>query len=98
MERTPDETARPPADALLHDQRRARRPRTDQRLSRSRTDRLLGGVCGGIARFVGVSSTGVRLVYAFTIVVSLGATAALYLLLWLIIPNAAAREAVTGGA
>lgn len=79
-------------DALPHDQRRARRPLTDRRLRRSRTDRLLGGVCGGIADFIGTRSLYVRLVYLLSVLVSLGATAAGYLLLWLIIPPRAAAE------
>lgn len=76
----------PVGDALPHAQRRARRPHTQRRLARSRTDRRLGGVCGGIAAFVGVSSTAVRLLYLLSVLVSLGATAAGYLLLWLLLP------------
>ena len=40
-------------DALPHDERRARRPQTDAKLRRSRHDRVLTGVLGGIAEFVG---------------------------------------------
>ncbi|NLG08485.1 MAG: PspC domain-containing protein [Deinococcales bacterium] len=83
------------SDALRHDQRRARRPQTDRRLARSRTDRKVAGVCGGIAAFVGTSSGTVRLLYALTVPLSIGITAAGYLLLWLLIPADAAgvREA-----
>ncbi len=76
----------PSTHALAHDQRRARRPYTDRRFARSRSDRLLGGVCGGIGAFVGVRSANVRLVYLLSVLLSLGATGVGYLLLWLLIP------------
>ncbi|MFA5595407.1 MAG: PspC domain-containing protein [Trueperaceae bacterium] len=77
---------RPYAHALAHDQRRARKPFTDRRFARSRSDRVLGGVCGGIAAFIGASSTNVRLIYALSVLLSVGTTAVGYLLLWLLIP------------
>lgn len=78
--------ARARPDALLHDERRGRRPATDRALRRSRTHRVLGGVCGGIAEFVGVAPSTVRIVYAFSALPSLGMTAVGYLLLWWLIP------------
>ncbi len=72
--------------ALGHDQRRARKPYTDRKLTRSRDDRLLGGVCGGIAAFVGTSGTTVRLLYVLSVLLSVGTTAVGYLLLWLLLP------------
>lgn len=76
--------ARP--DALLHDERRGRRPATDRALRRSRAHRVLGGVCGGIAEFVDVAPRTVRIVYALSALPSLGMTAVGYLLLWWLIP------------
>ena len=35
----------------------------ENRLVRSRTDRMVGGVCGGLARYLGVDATLVRLVF-----------------------------------
>lgn len=82
-------------DALLHDQRRARRPDSDRPLRRSRDERVLGGVCGGIAEFVGAAPRTVRVVYALSALPSLGFTAVGYLLLWLLIP-AARSDPATG--
>jgi len=73
-------------DALVHDERRGRRPTTDRALRRSRSQRVLAGVCGGIAEFVGVSPSTVRVVYALSAIPSLGMTAVGYLLLWWLIP------------
>ncbi|WP_342601039.1 PspC domain-containing protein [Psychrobacillus sp. FSL H8-0483] len=37
-----------------------------QKLKKSSKDRLLRGVCGGIAEFFGISTTIVRLIFFFT--------------------------------
>lgn len=39
-----------------------------KRLYRSRTDRVLAGVCGGLARYMNVDSSIVRLVWAAVVV------------------------------
>ncbi len=53
-------------------------------LSRSRTDKFVGGVCGGIANFFGVDSSLVRIV---TVLEMLFAQLWwLYLVLWLVLP------------
>lgn len=55
-------------------------------LRRSRTDRWLGGVCGGLARVSGVDSWVWRLVFAlFTITFGFGLL--VYLLLWIFVPE-----------
>jgi phage shock protein C len=55
-------------------------------LRRSRTDRWLGGVCGGLAKVTGVESWVWRLLFAlFTITFGVGAV--LYLLLWIFVPE-----------
>ncbi len=75
-----------PHDPLLHDQRRARRPTGAPRLQRSRTDRRIAGVAGGIAAFTGADPRRVRLVFALTVPLSLGITVPGYLLLWALLP------------
>lgn len=55
-------------------------------LRRSATDRWLGGVCGGLARFTGLDSWLWRL--AFTLMLILGGTGLLvYVLLWILVPQ-----------
>lgn len=80
-----------PGDGLLHDQRRARRPSTRATLHRSRDDRLLAGVCGGIARYVDASPAAVRAIFALSLIPSIGVTAVAYLVLWWLLPPAAPR-------
>jgi phage shock protein PspC (stress-responsive transcriptional regulator) len=58
-----------------------------ERLYRSSTQRILGGVCGGLGEYFNIDPTIVRVVYAIiTIATVVVLGAALYLLLWLIIP------------
>jgi phage shock protein C len=60
-------------------------PRT---LSRSRSDRVLAGVMGGIARRFGWNSTLVRVLFVIVSVISAAFPGILvYLILWLLIPE-----------
>ena len=62
--------------------------RTDRPLVRSRSERMLGGVCGGIAQWLGWDPTLVRVLY---VVVSLLSAAfpgtIVYVLLLLVMPE-----------
>jgi len=57
-----------------------------KQLVRSTSDRILGGVCGGIANFTGANVTIVRIVTA-ALVVLWGSGLLLYILAWIIIPQ-----------
>jgi len=57
-------------------------------LLRSREQRLLGGVCGGIAEWLGWSPTSVRLLYVAVSVLSAAFPGILvYLVLWVLMPE-----------
>jgi phage shock protein C len=53
---------------------------------RSRNDRWLGGVCGGMARSTGMEAWVWRLIFA-ALFVCAGAGLLLYVLLWLFVPS-----------
>lgn len=55
-------------------------------LRRSRDDRWLGGVCGGIARITGVQSWVWRLMFAL-LALCAGTGMLVYLLLWVLVPT-----------
>ncbi|AVM01247.1 PspC domain-containing protein [Gordonia iterans] len=59
---------------------------SNKRLTRSSSDKMLGGVCGGLARYFGVDATWVRIAFVASILLP-GPQVLLYLLLWLIIPK-----------
>lgn len=54
-------------------------------LRRSRDDRWLGGVCGGIARATGVDSWIWRLMFAL-LALCAGTGVLIYLLMWILVP------------
>ncbi len=57
-----------------------------KRLYRSRTQRMLGGVCGGIAEYFDIDVTLVRLGWALvTLLYGTGLIA--YLIAWVIVPE-----------
>jgi phage shock protein PspC (stress-responsive transcriptional regulator) len=61
-----------------------------RRLTRSTSDRKIGGVCGGIAEYFGVDPTPIRLLWVILSILCgavIGGVIA-YLLAWLIIPRA----------
>ena len=59
-----------------------------QRLRKSR-DRIIAGVCGGIAEWLGWDPTLVRVLYVVISIVSIAFPGILvYLLLWIIMPKA----------
>src|SRR5258708_7297546 len=53
---------------------------------RSRSDRVLGGVCGGLARATGVESWVWRLLFAVLFIFA-GAGLLAYVLLWIFVPS-----------
>ena len=57
-----------------------------QGLYRSKSDRMIAGVCGGLARRFNISSTWVRLAFVFIVLLG-GAGFLLYLILWIIMPE-----------
>ena len=57
-------------------------------LRRSRTYRMIGGVCGGIAAWLGWTPTRVRVLYVLVSVLSAAFPGILvYLVLWIVIPS-----------
>ena len=57
-------------------------------LRRSRTNRMIAGVMGGIAEYLGVDATLVRVIFVVGSIVSAAFPGALvYLILWLVIPE-----------
>jgi phage shock protein C len=60
---------------------------TYKQLRSSRTDRMLGGVCGGFARYLGIDPVAMRVIYVLAAFLSGGALVPGYLLFWLIMPE-----------
>ncbi len=58
----------------------------EKRLYRSRTDRMIGGVCGGLGNYFGIDPSLVRLVFVLLLVFG-GSGFLLYLILWIVLPE-----------
>lgn len=60
-------------------------------LHRSQHDRLLGGVCGGIAHWLGWDPTLVRIIYVLVSILSAAFPGTLaYIILWILMPKSPA--------
>lgn len=58
-------------------------------LRRPRDNRMIAGVCGGIGEYLGIDPVVIRLLWAIgTLVTGIVAGVVLYLLSWIIIPEA----------
>ena len=54
-------------------------------LTRSTSDRMIGGVCGGLANYFGIDPAIVRLIFALAVLS--GVSPLVYLVLWIAIPE-----------
>ena len=54
--------------------------------TRSRDDKMIAGVCGGIARYFNVDTTIVRLLFVLSVFFG-GVTPLVYVVLWLVMPE-----------
>ena len=62
---------------------------TGTRLQRSRSNRIIAGVCGGIAEWLGWNPTMVRVLYVVVSILSVAFPGILvYLILWIVMPKA----------
>ncbi len=57
-----------------------------RKLYRSRTDRRVSGVCGGLATYFNIDPTLVRLLFVLGLLL-VGGTFWAYIILWLVIPE-----------
>ena len=75
------------AEEKASDRNNAQDGPVKRRLYRNPDDKLLGGVCSGIASYFDVDAVWVRLAFAFIFFV-FGSGFLLYILLWIIVPEA----------
>lgn len=64
------------------------------KLYRSRTDSMIGGVCGGLGRYLGIDATLVRLFFVLLVLAD-GVGLLIYLAMWLVVPREDQTEATT---
>lgn len=67
------------------------------RLTRTQTDRMIAGVCGGLGHYFGVDPVIVRLIFV-VLAITTFITPLIYPVLWLIMPEAGSLNPPAGGA
>jgi phage shock protein C len=68
-------------------------PPAPRPLRRSRTDRVIGGVCGGLGRYLGVDPVLIRVAFV-VLAVAGGGGILVYLVAWVLIPEERDDEAI----
>ncbi len=58
-----------------------------QPLRRSKSNRMLAGVCGGLSEFFGISSFWIRLAFVIALIPGGVPGILAYILIWMIVPN-----------
>lgn len=58
-----------------------------RRLTRSRDDRWLSGVCGGVARYAGIDANLVRLIVVLGTIFGFGSLFVAYVVAWVLMPQ-----------
>jgi len=58
-----------------------------KKLFRSTTDKMIGGVCGGLAQYLEMDSTVVRILSAIIILFTQGVGLAVYIIAWILVPE-----------
>lgn len=58
-----------------------------KKLTRSRDDKWIAGVCGGLAKYLGIDVTLVRLIFALGTILGLGSLFVVYIVMWIVVPQ-----------
>ncbi|SDI66123.1 Phage shock protein PspC (stress-responsive transcriptional regulator) [Actinokineospora alba] len=61
--------------------------KTTRTLRRSRTDKMVAGVCGGIAKMLGIDAALVRIGLVVATILGFGTGALIYLACWILMPE-----------
>ncbi len=58
-----------------------------KRLYRSQTDKMIAGVCGGLAAYFEIDPVVMRLIFVFLLVFGIGPIILAYIILWIVVPK-----------
>jgi len=62
-------------------------PRSGTRLYRSRTDKMLGGVLGGLGAYLGIDPLVLRIATVLLTIMGAGALVVAYIVMWVLVPE-----------
>jgi phage shock protein C len=84
--RLPDVPDPPASDPFLMYTEETPTMTTIKQLRRSRTDKMVAGVCGGVAEYLNVDATLVRVVLVAATILGAGCGALVYVACWMLMP------------
>lgn len=58
-----------------------------KKLRRSRNDKMIAGVCGGVAKMIGVDAAILRIILVAATLLGFGTGAVLYVAAWILMPE-----------
>jgi phage shock protein C len=58
-----------------------------KKLRRSRNDKMIAGVCGGVAKMIGVDAALLRIILVAATLLGFGTGAVLYVAAWILMPE-----------
>ncbi len=58
----------------------------ERKLYRSRTDKMVAGVCGGLGEYLDVDPTLIRLLFVFAVLAGFGSGIVLYIIMAIVMP------------
>lgn len=58
-----------------------------KKLRRSRSDKMIAGVCGGVAKLIGVDAAILRIILVAATLLGFGTGAILYVAAWILMPE-----------
>ena len=59
----------------------------NKKLYRSATDKKIAGVCGGLAEYLEIDATVIRLIFLVMLVFGIAPIVLVYLIMWIIMPE-----------
>jgi phage shock protein PspC (stress-responsive transcriptional regulator) len=63
-----------------------------KQLYRSKTQRILGGICGGLGHYLDIDPTLIRVIWAVISLFTLGIGILTYIVAWILIPEEGASD------
>jgi phage shock protein C len=57
-----------------------------KKLYRSRTDKMIAGVCGGLGQYLSVDPTLIRLIFVLLLLLGVGSGLLIYLIMMIVVP------------
>lgn len=70
---------------------------TSRKLTRSRDDKWIAGICGGIAEHTGIDATLIRVILVIATILGAGSLVVIYLICWVIIPKTPEVQSPSAG-